>query len=405
MLWASRGWAGWIPVHARGARPGQAVRSSTTAEAGWLETAEGKDEVLVSAGGAWKVANIAPLDSALERLVPPPRTAVTFDVSAIEGLDTGGAWLIHRTMKRLREADIEVRLTGLKPDHAILLESVAANDKPAQAAAPSGSAVLEMIRHLGAGTADAAGELQRLVAFLGLIMLTLARTLARPRRLRLTSLLYHAEQVGLNAMPIVGLITFLIGVVLAYQGATQLRRFGAEVFVVDLIGISMLRELGILLTAIIVAGRSGSAFTAQIGSMKVHEEVDAMRTIGLDPMELLVLPRLLALVLTLPLLAFFADLMGLLGGALMAWVALDISPALFIERLREAVDLSTFLVGIVKAPVFAFLIAMVGCFEGLRVVGSAESVGRMTTRSVVESIFLVIVVDAAFSVFFATMGI
>ncbi len=389
----------------RTASAGQAVKSSTIAEAGWLETAERGDEFLVSAGGVWKVASIAPLDAALDRLRPPSRAAVTLDVSAIEGLDTAGAWLIHRTLKRLTEAKLDVRLVGLKPDHAILLESVAGSAKPAQTPPPSANAVLEMIRHLGAGSADAARETGQLVAFLGLILLTLLRTLVRPRRLRLTALVYHAEQVGLNAMPIVGLISFLIGVVLAYQGANQLQRFGAEVFVVDLIGISVLRELGVLLTAIIVAGRSGSAFTAQIGSMMLREEVDAMRTIGLDPIELLVLPRVLALVLTLPLLAIFADLMGLLGGALMAWVVLDISPLLFIELLREAVDLWTFLVGLIKAPVFAFLIAMVGCFEGLRVTGSAESVGRLTTRSVVEAIFLVIVVDAAFSIFFATIGI
>ena len=193
--------------------------------------------------------------------------------------------------------------------------------------------------------------------------------------------------------------------VLAYQGATQLQQFGAEVFVVDLVAISVLREIGILLTAIIIAGRSGSAFTAQIGSMKVNEEVDAMRTLGLDPIEVLVLPRVLALLITLPLLTFIADLMGLLGGGLMAWVTLDISPAVFIERLNQSVSLWSFFVGLIKAPVFAFIIAMIGCFEGLKVVGSAESVGQRTTRAVVEAIFLVIVFDAIFSIFFAFVGV
>jgi phospholipid/cholesterol/gamma-HCH transport system permease protein len=213
------------------------------------------------------------------------------------------------------------------------------------------------------------------------------------------------EQVGLNALPIVGLISFLIGIVLAYQGAQTLRQFGAEVFVVDLIGISMLREIGILLTAIVVAGRSGSAFAAAVGSMMVHEEVDAMRTLGLDPMEVLVLPRLLALVLTLPMLAFFSDMMGLLGGGLMSWVVLDITPVVYIERMNNAVGLWTFWVGIIKAPFFGFLIAMVGCLEGFRVSGSAESVGQQTTRAVVTSLFLVIVVDALFSIFFSTVGV
>ncbi len=376
-----------------------------TAKAGWLETTERGDELVVAAGGAWSVASIAPLDGVLAALAPPSQTTVTLDVSALESLDTAGAWLLHRTLKRLREAGLEARLSGASPEHAILLDRVAANDRPAEVAPPAANAFLEMLRHLGVASAEAAHEAGQLVGFLGLVVSTLVRALLRPGRVRFTSLVHHLEQVGLNAMPIVGLISFLIGVVMAYQGAVQLQRFGAEVFVVDLIGISVLRELGILLTAIVVAGRSGSAFSAQIGSMKVREEVDAMRTLGLDPVEVLVLPRLLALVVALPLLAFFADLMGLLGGALMSWVALDISPRLFVERLHEAVDLWTFLVGIVKAPVFAVLIAVVGCFEGMRVEGSAESVGQLTTRAVVESIFLVIVFDAVFSVFFAAIGV
>ncbi len=376
-----------------------------TSEAGWLETVEGDGELVLAAGGVWTIDSVAPLDDVLSRLEAGARAKVALDLGGVMGLDTAGAWLLYRTVRRLREAGLEADFRAVKPGHAILLEQVAANDRPAEVAPPSANAVLEMIRHLGAGTADAVGESGRLLAFLGLVTTTLARTLIAPRRLRFTSMVHHMEQVGLNAMPIVGLISFLIGVVLAYQGAEQLRQFGAEVFVVDLIGISVLRELGILLTAIIVAGRSGSAFTAQIGSMKLREEIDAMRTLGLDPVEVLVLPRLLALVVTLPFLAFFADLMGLAGGALMAWVVLDISPLLFIERLKDAVGMWTFGVGIIKAPVFAFLIAIVGCFEGMRVTGSAESVGQLTTRSVVESIFLVIVFDAAFSMFFATIGI
>ncbi len=374
-------------------------------EAGWLETAEGDGELVLLAGGVWTIDSVAPLDDALIRLEPTARAKVALDLGGVVSLDTAGAWLLYRTVRRLREAGLEADFRAVKTDHAILLEQVALNDRPAEVAPPAANAVLEMIRHLGAGTAEAVGEAGRLLAFLGLVMATLTRTLIAPRRLRFTSMVHHMEQVGLNAMPIVGLISFLIGVVLAYQGAVQLRQFGAEVFVVDLIGISVVRELGILLTAIIVAGRSGSAFTAQIGSMKLREEIDAMRTLGLDPVEVLVLPRLLALVITLPFLAFFADLMGLAGGALMAWVVLDISPLLFIERLNSAIGMWTFGVGIIKAPVFAFLIAIVGCFEGMQVSGSAESVGQLTTRSVVESIFLVIVFDAAFSMFFATLGI
>jgi phospholipid/cholesterol/gamma-HCH transport system permease protein len=213
------------------------------------------------------------------------------------------------------------------------------------------------------------------------------------------------EEVGFNALPIVGLISLLIGVVLAYQGAVQLQKFGAQVFVVNLVGVSVLREVGILLTAIVVAGRSGSAFAASIGSMVIREEVDAMRTLGLSPVEVLVLPRILALVLMMPVLAFFADLMGLLGGMLMCWLALDVTPVVFVDRLRAAVGVSHFWVGMVKAPVFGFIIGLIGCLDGLRVAGSAESVGRQTTRAVVTSIFLVIVADAFFSIFFSYVGI
>ncbi len=234
---------------------------------------------------------------------------------------------------------------------------------------------------------------------------TFARTLANPSRLRLRAVLFHVGQTGLNALPILGLLSFLIGVVLAFQGADQLRVFGAEMFVVNLLGVSILREIGILLTAIIVAGRSGSAFTAQIGTMKVNQEVDAIRTLGLDPIELLVLPRAIALVVSMPLLAFYAAVMGLLGGAVMCWAVLGIGFGVFLNQLDAAVNVTMLMVGLVKAPVFALVIAMVGCYEGLNVSGSAESVGRLTTRSVVESIFLVIVLDAAFSVLFSMLGV
>jgi phospholipid/cholesterol/gamma-HCH transport system permease protein len=220
-----------------------------------------------------------------------------------------------------------------------------------------------------------------------------------------TALVNQMERTGLNAMPIVGLISFLIGVVLAYQGADQLRKFGAEIFTVNLVGVGVLREMAIMLTAIVVAGRSGSAFTAQIGTMKVNEEIDAMRTIGLDPMEVLVLPRVVALVLVLPLLTFYADIMGLLGGAVMANWALDISFFQFARQFNEGVPVWSFWVGLIKAPVFAFIIAVVGCYEGFKVSISAESVGQRTTAAVVEAIFLVIVLDALFSIIFSILGI
>ncbi|NQV60209.1 MAG: MlaE family lipid ABC transporter permease subunit [Alphaproteobacteria bacterium] len=373
---------------------------------GWLNAAaEAGGAVLLQAGGHWDARNVTRLDQLLRGLTPGNGAAVILDLAQVERLDTAGAWLLYRTRKEVRARGGRADYAGLTPAHEAMLEQVAANDQPAEIEPPREPALLAMLGRVGDGTVDVMIEARQQVAFLGLLLVTLAGTLRHPGRLRLVPLVYHMEKVGFNALPIVGLISFLIGVVLAYQGATQLQRFGAEIFVVNLVGVSVLREISILLTAIVVAGRSGSAFTAEIGSMVVNEEVDAMRTLGLDPMEVLVLPRVLALVITLPLLAFFADMMGLFGGMLMCWGTLDISPGLFLERLQGAVSLWSFWVGIIKAPFFAFLIAMVGCLEGLRVTRSAESVGQQTTRSVVTGIFLVIVVDAMFSVFFAAVGV
>ena len=374
-------------------------------QAGWLKTSERDGGLLLQAGGAWDVGSAAKLDSELRGLQARDRAPLTVDLADVERLDTAGAWLIHRTLRDMRQAGMTAETRAVKPDFRVMLEQVAANDQPCEVEPPRVNALIACVNRVGEGTVEVLDEARQVLGFFGLIMQTWGRTLLRPSRLRGTPLVYHMEQVGVNALPIVGLISFLIGVVLAYQGAVQLQRFGAEIFVVNLIGVAVLREIGILLTAIVVAGRSGSAFAAQLGSMVVHEEVDAMRTLGLDPVEVLVLPRVLALVIMLPILAFWADLMGLLGGGIMAWLVLDISPGLYIDRLRDAVGIWSFWVGIIKAPVFGFLIAMVGCLEGMRVSGSAESVGQQTTKAVVTSIFLVIVVDALFSIFFSIVGV
>jgi len=246
---------------------------------------------------------------------------------------------------------------------------------------------------------------RELCGFFGLVIVTGLRSLRHPSRIRWRSIVMQTYRTGVTALPIIGLLTFLIGVVIAYQGAEQLRRFGAEIFTVNLLGIGILRELGVLVTAIVISGRSGSAFTAEIGAMEVHEEIDAMRTLGLDPIEVLVLPRLVGLTIALPLLAVFADFMALLGGALMAWDALHILPPLFVRQLHDAVTTWTLGVGILKAFFFAPTIAIVGCHAGFSVSRSAESVGRLTTMSVVRSIFLVIIIDAGFSVIFSRLGI
>ena len=373
--------------------------------AGWLKAAERGDALVLQAGGAWDARHARALDAELGRLDTGRYRSLIFEIAGIERIDTTGAWLIHRTLKGLRGSGGEARLVGASDGAGVLLDQVARADRPEPEHPARPGAFTAVLGRLGAGAVDAANEAGAILGFLGLLSTTLLRALVRPSRIRLTPFVAHLELVGLNALPIVGLISFLIGVVLAYQGAVQLQRFGAEVFVVDLIGVSVLREIGILLTAIVVAGRSGSAFAAAIGSMKLYQEVDAMRTLGLDPMVTLLLPRVLALVVAMPLLCFFSDLMGLLGGGVMAWAVLGIGPGLYIERLHDAVGLWAFWVGMIKAPVFGFVIAMVGCMEGLRVEGSADSVGRQTTRAVVASIFLVIVLDAVFSIFFSIVGV
>ena len=364
------------------------------------------DRLVLRASGSWDIRSATSLDRRLREVAPPSgdRTA-TVNLGAVSRLDTTGAWLLRRTIDQLEAAGTSVSLEDAAPVVQALLDEVARTDAHAPIAEPAPAKIVEIAGRVGEATVELGLEARNLVGFFGLLVSRIAGTVLRPRRLRLTSTIYHIEQTGLNAIPIVTLLSFLIGVVLAYQGAEQLRQFGAELFVVNLLGISILRELGILITAIIIAGRSGSSFTAQIGTMKVNQEVDAMQTIGIDPVEVLVIPRVAALVVTLPLLAFLADIVGLAGGAVMSYFTLDITFGQFLRQLQVAVDITQLWLGLVKAPVFAFAIAMIGCYEGLKVSGSAESVGRMTTRSVVESIFLVIVLDAVFSIIFVNLGL
>jgi phospholipid/cholesterol/gamma-HCH transport system permease protein len=380
----------------------------TMTAGGWLTGAREGDRLLIEAGGAWTLEELVRLDAARQALLVAAAAdgaAARIDLAALDALDTAGAWLLHQLERNLESLGWRVELAGLRDGHAALLAEIGRLQAPPPAPAAEINPFVRVLANLGRNTLAAGAEAARLLSFYGQTVLTLARVLLRPSRLRLTSLTHHLEQTCVNALPVVGLISFLIGIVMAYQGADQLRRFGAEIFTVDLLAISALREIGILLTAVVVAGRSGSAFTAQIGMMKVNEEIDALRTLGLDPLEVLVLPRLLALMIALPLLAFFADIMALFGGGVMCAFVLDISPDQYINRLSEAIWPRTFWVGIVKAPVFAFVIAMVGCYEGLTVDGSAESVGRKTTLSVVVAIFLVIVFDAIFSIVFSSLGI
>lgn len=369
--------------------------SATAGENGWQLVLE----------GGWTTGAVSRVDSPLRHLDLPDRGPAAIDLRAVDRLDTAGAWLVHRTELLLAERGIQATVTPATPAQMRLIEAVRSCEEAEPEPPEPVNAFAAMVERVGRATVLVASEARDLVNFLGHALIVLGRSIARPSRVRMTSLFHHIEQAGLNAVPIVGMISFLIGVVMAFQGAEQLARFGAQVFTVNIVAQGVLREMGVLLTAIMLAGRSGSAFTAQIGTMAVREEIDAMRTIGLDPMEVLVLPRLWALVIALPLLAFFANIMGLLGGAVMATVVLDLTFFQFVRQLSGAVSLWTFWVGMIKAPVFGFVIGLVGCYEGMRVTGSAESVGRMTTRAVVESIFLVIVLDALFSILFAVVGV
>ena len=377
------------------------------AQDAWLESGFREGAFVLRAGGAWRVQSAAQLDRKLESLDPGAARSALIDLKEVESLDSAGAWLVLRTERALEGRGLSVRVENVRPEIEPLLRKVESSREgvPRERRRHHTPGFRDFVRDVGEATVWFLAQAAELIGFLGLVTVTIGRTLRKPERLRLISLVTHMERTGVAAMPIVGLLCFLIGVVLAYEGRDLLHKFGAEIYTVNLVGLGILRELGILLTAIIVAGRSGSAFTAEIGTMKVHEEVDAMRTLGLDPVEILVLPRMFALVLVLPLLAVYANFMGLLGGALMSWAVLDINLPLFLRQLQSALYGWTFWLGPLKAPFFAVVIALIGCYQGLKVSQSAESVGRLTTVSVVESLFLVIVLDAAFAVLFSYVQI
>ena len=350
--------------------------------------------------GAWVLRAISQLEPALAKLAPGEDAELTIDASAVTAMDTSGAWLLHRTLRTLKQQGASVRLHGLRPEFEALLQLVAA-----RSVAPGSEAAPRALARIGRGAWASLTNAIGMLAFLGENALALLRSAAHPGRVRWRAVGYNLQVTGFEALPITGLLSFLMGIVIAYQGAEQLRQFGANIYVADLVGLAMVRELSPMLTAIIVAGRSGSAYTAQIGTMKVTEEIDALRTIGVGPLDLLVLPKVLALVVALPLLTLYTDVMGVLGGMIMARAQLDVSFGAFLDRLDEAISLTSFLIGIGKAPVFAVIIALVGCYQGFQVGGSADSVGRQTTLSVVQSVFLVIVTDALFSILFSWLDL
>lgn len=355
---------------------------------------------VLEVGGTWTVFSMQGLRQRIDKARRAARiggkaTTSQVDATQVERLDTAGALEILQLAGAGKDTRVETAHKG----HADLFKVVQDNMRQLPRRRHE-NWFAHWLEELGRDMVDLGRQIVSLCAFFGEILVVLLEAFVQPKRFRIGAVVRQMLEVWIKALVIVGVLTFLIGVVIAYQGVQQLRQFGAETFTVEAVGIGMFRELGPLLTAIIVAGRSGSAFTAQIGTMQVNQEIDAMRTIGLNPIEWLVLPRITALVLSMPLLAFWGDMTGLLGGAVACTIYLDFTFVQFFDRLRDTVGIWHFYTGMIKAPVFGFIIAAIGCFEGLQVRGSAESVGQLTTRSVVESIFCVIVLDAVFSIIF-----
>ncbi|MFD1332773.1 MlaE family lipid ABC transporter permease subunit [Methylopila musalis] len=377
------------------------------ATSGSFKTERNDDGVVLKPLGDWTALGGEQLARQVDRidLRDARGKALTIDLSGLGRLDTVGAVLLRRLVEQAESAGATARLDGASPQHQRLLDAL---DGRGQEPAPKGrneSPLFAMLANFGAGVASLKDDVILGVGFLGAVTMATLRLLRAPWRFRFTSTVANLQRVGLAATPIVALISFLVGAIVAQQSIFQLKNFGATLFVVDLLGILVLRELGVLLTAIMVAGRSGSAFTAEIGSMKMREEIDALKTMGLDPIEILAMPRLVALVIAMPLLSFLASMSALLGGGLVAWAYGDITPVTFLQRLKDALTFQTFMVGIVKAPFMAVVIGLIACTEGAKVKGSAESLGARTTSSVVKSIFVVIVLDGVFAMLFAAMGI
>lgn len=360
----------------------------------------------LSLSGAWVTSSLHNINQKIRLIPVTAEQNIIVDGSGIEALDMSGAWVLQSLISHLQEQSKSITLEGFKQAFTKRLKVVAdAFDLKTNDRIKIGVARPNPLAHIGKSTETVLKEIKDLLSFVGETTLVLMASFAHPSRFRWRSILHNIQEAGFNAIPIVGILAFLLGVVVAYQSADQLRHFGANIFVVDLIGISMLREFAPLIAAIIIAGRSGSAYAAQIGTMSVTEEVDAMRVLGIIPIEMLVLPKLIGMLISLPLLTVWADMLGIVGGMLSARAQLDVSFSDFLGRLIKAIVMTTYTVGLGKAFVFAIIITIVGCFQGFRTKGGADSVGTQTTRSVVQSIFLVIVADALFSVLFSAIGI
>lgn len=372
-----------------------------------LESKPTGDALTLRLSGDWCIDNISEIETSLEEAIPEGRPAgqqrLVVDCRDLKTLDLSGAWLLHRRLQEAKEAGAKVQFAGKPPAHFAFLEEMTAEAGDEPKPEEEQASLREAIAWLGRGAVQQAYQARDAIGYFGRITVTGLRSLRSLHHLRVPSIARHVYETGIQAIPIVSLIAFLISVIVAYLGAQQLRQFGAEIFTVDLVAISVLREMGVLLTAIIVAGRSGSAFAAEIGVMRLNDEIDALQSMGVDYFEVLVMPRLIGLLIALPLLTIVADAMGLAGGALLSSLLLDISLSQFIPRVQDALAPTTFWAGLIKAPVFALLIAMVGTYRGLQVRDSSRELGRLTTVAVVQAIFLVIFADAIFAVVFVEL--
>ena len=362
------------------------------------------DSVRLSLSGAWTLGAGRALERAADELVEAAHGArrTVFDFAGVERMDTAGAWVIDRARVSIEASGGANDISGASENCLTLLREAgwrAFDEHPHS----QGSAIVDFLVDIGQNVVAAGRDLLHGVSFLGASVVAIARAVLRPHDFRATSIFYHLESFGLRSVPIILLINFLVGCIVAQQGIFQLRYFGAETFAVDLIGILILRELGVLLTSIMVAGRSGSAITAELGSMKMREEIDALKVMGLSPMQVLVAPRLIALIVALPLLTFLANMAAIGGGLVVSWIYGGLSPEAFMSRLQTAIGFNTFMVGMIKAPFMALVIGIIGAMEGMATQGSAESLGRQVTASVVKAIFMVIVVDGLFAMFFASI--
>ena len=366
---------------------------------------DGPDGVVLSLAGEWIVSAGRHLEAAGASLVSSHESGkrVILDLTALQRMDTAGAWFIDRARDELTAGGATVSYRGERPEHDLLLKEAGYHAPEKSTRVPPAHSIA-LLSAIGETVHGSGVDFLDIVDYFGEVVVMLLRLAPQPWRWRWTPMVYHLEMYGLRSVPIILLINFLVGAIVTQQGIFQLAKFGAADYAVSLVGVLGLRELGVLMTAIMIAGRTGSSITAEIGSMKMREEIDALKVMALDPLEVLIIPRLVALVIALPVLTFLADLAQMAGGLVVSWIYAGLTPAVFVARLQNAIWVQTFVVGLIKAPFMAVVIALIAATEGMEVRGSAKSLGRCVTSSVVKSIFMVIVMDGLFAMFFAAVN-